>query len=149
LVVASTGPSDAATPPPRAETVAAFEQLKLVPPRHYCALDPSLPEEANLLELARIGQNFVGSELLVLWRDCKARPPTGRLDDYSKPSIAIAARIEDGHIVHLRMTRAAFLQQMDRELAPYRDSVTNAQEGAIYLGIEARDEDAVYLGALT
>ena len=149
LTLLAAADARAATPAPsQAETVAAFELLKLVPPPHYCALDPGLPEEAELLELARIGKNAMAADLFVIWRDGQARPPTGSLDDYSKPAIEIAARVEQGHILHVEMSRAAFLARMDREVAASSKPMTNAAAGAAYLGVTARDDDAVYLGGL-
>jgi len=148
LTILASADAGAATPPPQAETVAAMERLKLVPPQHYCALDPSLPREADLLELARMANNAMATDLFVIWRDCQARPPTGSLDDYSKPAVAIAAHVEQGHILHLEMTRAAFLARMDREVAASSKAMKDAGAGAAYRGVIARDDDDVDVGAL-
>jgi hypothetical protein len=142
--------------PPPSETLAAHELLKWTPPVHYCAPDPRL--DADYLALARTSHAATGHDLLVLWRDCKtlAASRTG-LEDYSKPSIAITAKVEHGHILHLSMTRAAFLGGMGRWLATSHGNETAAQpegtKGADqprlrYLGVLANDERAVYVGSL-
>jgi hypothetical protein len=138
-----------ASPPP-SETLAAQELLKLTPPPHYCALDPKL--DADYLALARIGHAASGHDLLVLWRDCKtlAASRTG-LEDYSTPEIAITAKFERGHILHLDMTRAAFLAEMGRWLASHGSETERETElsGTRLLGVMARDERALYIGLLT
>ena len=136
----------AITTPPAAETDAAWALLRLTPPDHYCPLDPSL--DADYLALARISYATSGSDLLVLWRDCKTLSVsrTG-LEDYRKPSIAITAKVKDGHIVHMNMKREVFLTALDRWIAAGTAAAGGDAQHRV-LGIVGRDTNAVYLGVV-
>jgi hypothetical protein len=132
--------------PPPTETEAARALLKLTPPAHYCPLDPRL--DADYLALASMSYARTGSDLLVLWRDCKTLSisRTG-LEDYSKPSIAITAKVKDGHIIHLNMKQAEFLAALEREIAA-GTAAAGGNAGNRLLGVVGRDTNAVYLGVL-
>jgi hypothetical protein len=142
--VAAGDPANALPPPAETEAVRAL--LKLTPPAHYCPLDPRL--DADYLALASMGYARSGSDLLVLWRDCKTLSisRTG-LEDYSKPSIAITAKVKDGHFLRLNMKQVEFLATLDREIAASTAAAGgNAQ--VRLLGAVGRDANAVYLGVL-
>jgi hypothetical protein len=137
---------DPALPPP-AEAEAVWALLKLTPPAHYCPLDPRL--DADYLALASTSYARQGSDLLVLWRDCKTLSVsrTG-LEDYSKPSIAITAKVKDGHFLRLNMKQAEFLAMIDREIAA-STSAAGGKAPVRFLGAVGRDTNAAYLGVLS
>jgi len=142
--VAAGDPANAMPPP--AETEAVWALLKLTPPAHDCPLDPRL--DADYLALAAMSYARQGSDLLVLWRDCKTllASRTG-LEDYSKLSVAVTAKIKDGHFLRLRMKQADFLAMIDREIAESMSAV-GANAPVRFLGAVGRDTDATYLGAV-
>lgn len=166
-------PPTAPRPP---EISTADGLLNLAPPASLCALDRSQPIDALALGVM---QKYLddAAQLLAVWRDCAALAASrAGAHDFDDPSIAIAVLTRNGRPVSMRLSRAAFLDQMGQALSLLSastdlDAAAEKEDKKRFdesigrlaksvgldieltrqtsLGIRAHDENAIYLGMLS
>jgi len=158
------------------DAAATAHLLRLDPPEHYCALDRKHFMDAIALQLVEKAVEGA-AQVLTVWRDCTALADSRRgINDYSQPTIAITALVEQGAPIRPSIPRATLIEQVamayavvqrnealtdaideevrrrfDSSVGPLAESLgQTAKLGETTdLGVKGQDENAAYIAMIT